>query len=645
MTILEKVSAIIDELKQNSQEEINRINSILNVVTSSIEALENEEILKDYDFSIAINLVNSKSFGLLDLEKIIGEVKNILIAKYDYQQSFLTLNDDYKRAIKGFRERLCYLKEEYEKRIEIKSQVKIDEKTLENLEDLKRLLEGKGRRKYYTYDMLEALFEVFDYDSFSPSEMEELIKELSISKNMKGKLLEEEKDIDEVVSVFKEFLGNKVEEGFFKKYQHEICARIDIANARSILKFFKDNNLFDRFGLLSVMTIAIYGRYDYVNSFYFEKVLPKDEKIQELYFQDAMNGVWINENSSKRRRGSSIRKKGNKENGVSLYSSISDVCDDDVWENIRLLKENESLLSEKYDLSNIDWTWVITKPVWLIKKNIDLFKLFNITDVKITALVQSDLEDKIHFAIELGLLNTPRTYVFREIEKTVPRYHEFMLNGKRKRHNNDNILNYFSRNTSEIGKTTYTEYIYWFYKMQRSSKEEFYADFFSGMKAGRRNKTDVDLEGTTLTENNETFERMVANNFVTYYYDALIPDYDTYSEVIRDYKDSEVGDIVNPYYDKDILNDELVQSLEKRMAIDIYNTDGEIRKVYNPYVYVFDTNIISRLKVLRNLSILKHKYGYLNEDMILTATVYNSYINKDVFDLIRKTIREGMISK
>jgi len=220
-----------------------------------------------------------------------------------------------------------------------------------------------------------------------------------------------------------------------------------------------------------------------------------------------------------------------------------------------------------------------------------------------------------------------------------------MINGKRKKYNEDNILNYFGRNTSEIGKTSYVEYIYWFYKMQRSGKDEFYGEFFSKIKAGKRNRIDFyNDEDCEYINDTTKIERLIADNFVINYYDTLIPNYDFYSDTIKEYKISEKGDIVNPYYDKRIIDDELVSKLEETMPIDIYSIDGEIKKVYNPYVYGFDKTIISRYKVLRNLSILKHKYGYINEDMLLTAIVYNSYIDKDTFDMISERIKkEGIV--
>jgi len=145
--------------------------------------------------------------------------------------------------------------------------------------------------------------------------------------------------------------------------------------------------------------------------------------------------------------------------------------------------------------------------------------------------------------------------------------------------------------------------------------------------------------------NHSTMEELIANNFVTNYYDTLIPNYDIYVETIRDYQNSVKGDIMIPYFDLGIMEDELVKKLESFMALDIYNSDEEIKKSFNPYVYAFDSNLISRYKVLRNLSILRNKYGYLNDDMVLTSVVYNSYLSEEAFNLIKESIRKDEIIK
>ena len=588
MAILEKLNRRINELKENSQEEINRIKNLLTVIDDSIVALDNEEVLKDFDFSIAINLVNSNSFGIIDLNKCIKDIKNILVAKYKYNQSYLTLTIDQLQAIKSFKERLGYLKEELDNRIR-EDTVRIDEKTLDNLIEFSNFLAGKKKKKYYTYEMIEAFFEVFDYDEFTYKDIEELVDELSVSRNIRGKISEDETNFEEIKDLFIDYVTNIANTDLLDKYHSELCYQINIDNAKKILMFLDKENLINKFSLLSLIQIVTYGKYYYIKNFYYEFVLPKNDNVKKIYFEDSMSCVWINQNTDNKKNNHVKLKNRN-----TLLSTINECNEDDIWENIRLINENEDILAEHINLSNIDYLWVITKPTWLIKKNIGLLRLFDFHNVKLSALVQNDLEDKIHFSIELGLYDGLVSS-------------NYVLDGHK--------------------DSSKEEYLYWFYKMQKSSKEEFFKDYFI----------------STMNADIKVIDKIIDDSFVINYYDALIPNYDTYNEVIKKYLNSSKGDRVIPYYDSSILNDELVKDLEEHMIHNIYAITDEIANKPNNYVYLFDKCVISRYKVLRNLSILKREYGYLDNNMVITAIVRNSFINKDEFDYIKDDILKGRL--
>ena len=179
MAILELLNKKLDELKKNSPEEINKMYKVLNIVNEAKRALIDEEKLQDYDFSMAINLVNRnvKSFGIIDLEKNIRDIKNVLIArkKFDIDLAF---SYEQERAINYFKERLSDLKKELEKLINENKNDKISKETLDDLNDFKGILEGSG--KHYTYEMLEALFEVVDYDSLTYQDIKGLVSDLQV---------------------------------------------------------------------------------------------------------------------------------------------------------------------------------------------------------------------------------------------------------------------------------------------------------------------------------------------------------------------------------------------------------------------------------------------------------------------------------
>lgn len=185
MAILDLINKKINELKKNSPEEISKAYKVLKTINEALEVLDDEEKFQNYDFSVAFNLVNRNvnSFGIIDIEKNLNDIKNILIVKYRFGLKNIGYSEEQSRALYCFRERLTYLKNELEKLIKDNENNKEKEEILENLEDFKKLLEGKGRKKYYTYEMLEALFEVVDYDSLSYEDIEGMIGDLSIAKN------------------------------------------------------------------------------------------------------------------------------------------------------------------------------------------------------------------------------------------------------------------------------------------------------------------------------------------------------------------------------------------------------------------------------------------------------------------------------
>lgn len=634
MAVLEKIDHKLADSKPITEDELNKMTNVIKIIDDALKALADDNKLIEYDFDIAINLINQNvtNFGIIDLEKGIKDIKNVLIARHKFKIN-IDLSYEQKRVIESFIAKLNSYKDELESIIKKNRDNEQSKEIQDHLEDLKKLIEGKGRRKYYTYEMLESLLEVIDYDSLTYQEVEELSNLLQVSKN-------KDKDSnvtkEEVIELLQVYLGDKLKLDFVDRYSDEICSVIDLANAEKILEFFEKENILNKFHIMGLIQILVKGRFEFIKKFYYEEIQNEDEKIKDIFFEDIMCCVWINEESASRKHYDGIRNSGEKERRDS-YSDIAVTSKQDVMTNINLLEDYKDILSDKYDRKNISDLWILTRPPWLLEKNLKLFKEFNITDVKITAIGQTDLEGKIHLAIELGLLNPPSNRRFRNIEKTIPKQRDFALNGKKKKIYSSSILNYFQRNTSQLGFISYSEYIYWFYKMQNSSKEEFYQMFFSDKRAGMRSKEAFDsTEDRKIIGNAREMKRIIDDNFANRFYSSLINKYDTYESVLKEFYLSEYSDDVSPYYKDSILEDELVNNLEEYRSV-----NSEDENEVNPYTYVFGDTIISRYKVLRNLTILKYKFGYINEDMILSSIAYNSYFSKEVFDEIRDCIRKG----
>ena len=175
---------------------------------------------------------------------------------------------------------------------------------------------------------------------------------------------------------------------------------------------------------------------------------------------------------------------------------------------------------------------------------------------------------------------------------------------------------------------------YLFVKLHELGFKNFYNWFLSESKAGEGSNKYV-TERKEMSENE--LERVVASTFVKDWYPAYINDYDRYDLDISDYNENINFSNVIPtnYYNEEILDDPLIRKIESNhCVVDEISENGVHRSNMNSSVYLFGNTIISRLKVLRNASILKSKYGYLSEDMLLTSIVRNSYLTEEAFQNI-----------
>lgn len=628
MAILDILNSKIEDLKHSNSTEIDNINKNLETINLALEAVNDEEKLIEYNFDVAINLVdqNTKSFGIIDYKKCISDVKNSLIIKKRFV-STLSLSEKQQHDLKCFKDRLEEVKKSLEKSA---NEYNKPSELLDNLEKLKNAIDPDNQEKDYNFKMIEAFIEAVDYENLSYRDIQELVSLLEVTKDISNS----KTDIREIINLFRSFY-DRVDPGLFYKYKDEICSRIDMDNTKKILEFFKEEKIIDKFSLLPLVTIALYGRFEFVRDFYHERVLPKKQNIKSIYFLDDASCLWINEASGERKYPAAIRVNDDEIIECPLYASIHNLCDDDLWENVRLITENKNIFTNKLDLENMDNMWVLMKDSSFIKKNIELFKQFGFQNVKIPALVIVDLEEKIHLATELGLLNSPRNTVFNEIERAVPRFDDFELIGKKR---NISILNYYQRNISRLATTSYNDYIYWFYKIQNSSKEDFYKLFFSSKKAGTKSPIElIDDEDKGIVYDNNKMNNFINDNFIVDY-SPLIDNYSLYTDTIREYNNSP-DRVINPYYDKDVLDEEEVNHLEDFVSNDDDFSSGRKKIVRNEYVYVFGNIIVSRYKALRNLTALKKKFGYIDHNMLLTAVVYGSYFNKDIFEEIRDSIK------
>ena len=160
----------IKELDLNTSDEKEKIEKEITIIEDCQEIFNDENLLCKYDFTEAINLLNKYDFTITNLLKILTDIQTAITIKHELDLDDLPLSSNQDITLKTFLDSLSKIKNNLQEKIEELRKNNDSRITVSNLELLKRILEEKGRRKYYTYDMLEAFYEVIDWDTLSPFE-------------------------------------------------------------------------------------------------------------------------------------------------------------------------------------------------------------------------------------------------------------------------------------------------------------------------------------------------------------------------------------------------------------------------------------------------------------------------------------------
>ncbi len=292
----------------------------------------------------------------------------------------------------------------------------------------------------------------------------------------------------------------------------------------------------------------------------------------------------------------------------------------DVFKNVKLIMDNLDLF---YDVTEEDLYHspvVRYTPYKKLEKNIKLcrmFKLDSACKIKLSML-KYDMEHKIHSAIELGLLKSPLSSEFKEFDY-LPFYQEFNYPSGRRLMHDLEIRNYFSNYIAKLMSLDEKVYAYYSKIIFDEGFSAFYKDFFENEKyMGQKVDKDKELYNTPTLA------------FVKG--EDAIENYKEYSDVIDENKDITFDDM---YYDKDILSNLFIQDLETNNALyDEITVDGISTVLPNEFLYKFNKKLISRYKVLRYASILRHRYSNLDKNMIFACILKDSYIVDSAYNNI-----------
>ena len=662
MVALELLSKKIDTLKDGIEQlneanlnEKSKLQAQLAIIEECEKVFENEELLLNYDFSNAIKLIENYNFSISNLSKIISDIQTALLVR---QQLSLTkeempLEENQESTFKAFVDGLKKVKLDLSKKIQSLTETAEEKKKIDNLESLRNILEGTGRRKYVTTDIFSSFYEEFPLLSLPEEEANAFIDAFYQTKNLNIRQGKEKVDLNEVIALYREYLSPNSMRffmGLLNDHKNEITTSIDLDNTGEILQFFKDTDLIDKFKRTALLKVSLYGKADYIRDVVYPKIKSEHPDETDTYFEDELATIWIKEKGTGTYRAKPFRVsrgRGENKDTENLYATCHSVDYDEFWENIKILKANRDLFDENAALDDDGANLKLkTLPVWVLKKNIELCRLFGmgvITSVPMTCIERGDIEDKIHLAIELGLLNPPMSQKFLDIDKQIVRNDEFQSNVKKKKLYNQSIRNYFQRYLSMLSSKSINEYAYLTYKLQVEGYQQFYNDFFSDAHAGKGNPSLITEQEKNIIIDKPRMNDFITNNFMIEWYSDFINGYDKYDSIISEYTDSDKKEVFREegYFDPTILDDDLIKELEENnIVIDTITQNEEVVERKNEFVYLFGDRIISRYKVLRNASILKEFYGTLNKEMLMTSIVRNSFLDNDSFQLIQKQMME-----
>lgn len=662
MTTLDVLSNKIDILKDtltqisgSNIDERTKIQAQIVIIEECEKVIDNEELMSSYDFSNAISLIESYNFSIENLSQIISDIQSVLLVREELNMSSteMPLEENQVSTFRTFIDKLRNVKEELNEQLKKLSENVEGKKRIGNLEALKNILEGTGRRKYYTEDMFRDFYEEFDILSLPPEQAQSLLEGFYQTRNLSSRQSIERANMEDVIALYSGFLQPttmRLFEALLNDHKNEVTSAIDLDNAREILQFFKDNGILDKFKRTTLLKITLYGKADYIKETIYPKVMTNTPDVIETFYEDDLASIWIKEKGTSTHKASPFRRsrgRGEDKDTDSLYPSCHTVDYDEFWENIEILRANRSLFDDKFDIDDVGANLNIkTLPVWVLKKNIKLCKLFGlgtITSLPTTCIDKGNIEDKIHLAIELGLLNPPLTPAFREMDKDIVRNEEFQRNTAKKKIYNQSIRNYFQRYLSMLSNRTVNEYACMFYKLQTEGYLSFYNDFFSDVRAGKGNPEIITPQAKEVITDKKQMDDFIADNFMTDWYSEFIEDYDEYDDVITEYTDEEKKTEYKEqsYINNTILEEPLIKELEENNTVmDTITQNDEMIERKNEFVYMFGNRMISRYKVLHNASILRDMYGNLTKDMLMASIVRNSFLDNDTFQQIYSNVME-----
>ncbi len=540
-----------------------------------------------------------------EIEDKLNSIKVILRGKYDSNLTKLNLTEEQTTFLKEYLENVnkCLervaLKHDSENNDikSIKSNSELLEDKILSLEVLREKLLDINNNDLLTEEDYELILELSKDESISIEQRKlMLIKFIEYNNDRANHLPKkiDKIDLDEIKQLFESYGINGRISKRIDEYSDEIKEKANINNIRNTLDFLKEKNLLDKFNISDLLVICLFANMESLNYGYSEYISDGIDK----YLCLTTPSIWIpNIKKSNRKRTKSQKMSVQGGNRVTLESAAHLISCDEIKENIKFLDEHGFV----YDVEDSSAKTIKMPHYKLVEayKSLRMYGLLkdeNIKNFKVYLLSEPALNEKLDKLVEVGLLNGPED-------------------------GPEDYTNYIKRFPAKIHNISVPNYIALYYQRAHSGRSEYYATVASkrsGQLAGEVSKYNLGLKLDTEEEQKE----FVDNNFVSL--PSIIPNYDLYEDIMFSSYESGIDDSV--------------------LALDVIKQLEDNYRV-SDYIYMFNDQIISRIKVLRTYSILLNNNAN-HEDALMYSICNSSYLDEQTVDAIRESIGyEGKLVK
>lgn len=581
-----------DKILSSTKSRLNSISDNIDLLDLFLEDAVHIENFRNIDTSQITDLL--RDYNYIDSTGIESELNVIkVLLKGIYDRNLKTsLNEDQKELLESYIEKVTMLLNELSER---KSELIEDHKSVSEIKDrledeilridlLRDKIRNKDDNTVLTLEDLDVIRLISeDEDEPIQNRKDVLIGFIEYNNDRKqGKSKENKVDLKDVIKCFNEYDINIIKT--VNKYASEVESVAKIKNIKEVLKYMASVNIIGKFSYADLLTICLYGTKESVERGYAEVCRKEDDR---LYYGIA--SAWVDniENRKVKKKKYYAHEKGDKPN-TTLSSLAHLISREEIDKNIEYLRSE----GFEFDTEESGVRKTLTTNNYRIREAVNALKLYgivtdeNVFEFKVWLLAEPQIVEKIDRFVELGLLGGSEGH---------PEY-----------------ANYVKRYPSKLHNMEYPLYLI-LYKVKQTYSSDAYYDAIASSKKGQ---LAGDLNSGKFTDPIDTpdeIEYYKLDNFVSP--EDRIKNYSTYEDIINSSFDVEIN--------KNILKLPEIQDLETNHRVDD-----------NPYVYVFDNVIISRIKVLRNYSLINDG----SKESLMASIVKGSFLTEDSYQKIAQSI-------